>query len=423
MKIKISQATIVDNRHPLNGQVRDILIEDGIISSISEKISDKADVEISEEGLCVSIGWMDMRANFCDPGDEIKEDIQSGLKAAANGGFTAVATSAQTNPPIDSKGQVKYLLGSASDSLVKLYPIGTVSQGCEGKSMAEMYDMYLAGAVGFGDGKHAISESGLLQRALLYCKNFDAAVLQFPYDDTLIPNGQMNEGALSTSLGLKGIPTISEEMEVRRDLTIADYTGGRLHLGPLSTAKSIDLVTSAKKDGVSVTAEVAASHLAFNESELENFNSFFKVLPPLRTEANQAAIIEKLEAGEIDVISSDHSPEDEEHKKLEFDYANFGQANIETFFPMIWNTCEGRVTLDRLIATFTTGPRAILNIAQPEIAEGEPAELTLFTPTGETVVDRSKMNTKAYNTMSQGVKMKGRVLGIVNKGQYKASTL
>ncbi len=423
MKIKISKATIVDNRHPLNGKVRDILIEDGKITSISENITDSADVEISEKDLCVSIGWMDMRANFRDPGDEIKEDIQSGLKAAANGGFTAVATSPQTNPPIDSKGQVKYLLGSASDSLVNLYPIGTVSQGCLGKSLSEMYDMHLAGAVGFGDGKHSISESGLLQRALLYCKNFNAAVMQFPYDETLSPNGQMNEGALSTSLGLKGIPTISEEMEVRRDLTIADYTGGRLHLGPLSTAKSIDLVASAKADGVHVTAEVAASHLAFNESALENFNSFYKVIPPLRSVSNQSALIERLEAGEIDVISSDHSPEDEEHKKLEFDFASFGQANVETFFPMIWNNCEGKVSIDRLVSTFTLGPRDVLNIAPPEIEEGQDAELTLFTLSGETQVNRSKMHTKAYNTLSEGVTMKGRVIGIVAKGQFRASSL
>src|SRR5690606_14379286 len=316
------------------------------------------------------IGWMDMRANFRDPGDEQKEDLESGLKAAANGGFTTVALMPSTNPAIDNKGAVEYLLNRAKASKVEVVPIGSLSKKRAGESLAEMYDMFRAGAKAFSDDKASISESGLLQRALLYTKNFDSLIIHFPYDATLIPSGQINEGVQSTLLGLKGIPAIAEEMMVARDLTLLEYTDGRLHLGPVSSAASIKRIASAKKNGLNITCETTAAHIAYSESILDGFDTNYKLLPPLRSEQNRKELIKLLKSGMIDVISSDHSPEDEEHKKREFDYANFGMAGIESFFPVLYSAIGDSMDLAGLVATFSINPRRILRMEIPEIKVG-----------------------------------------------------
>lgn len=408
MKTLIAQATIIDRRHPENGKKKDLLIENGVIAKIEDKLDLEADEIIEAEGLCVSIGWMDMRANYRDPGEEYKESLANGLKVAAKGGFTAVALSPDTTPPIDNKSAVEYLRNRSKGSGVEIIPIGAVSGGLKGENMSEMYDMFLAGARGFGDDKHSLAESGLLKRALLYTANFDAPVFHFPYDERLIPNGQINEGALSTSLGLKGIPSISEEMVVRRDLTLLEYTGGKLHLGPLSSHRSIDLVGKAKKQGLQVSAEVSAAHLIFNENELHDFDTTFKLMPPLRGEKNQDKLIRALQAGEIDVITSDHTPEDIENKKLEFDLAAFGMATQEIFFPMLFDRLGGEVQLDELVAHFSINPRSLLGMDIPQISEGEKANLTLFSVAEKTEVD--KKQSRAYNFPMFAEALKGKVI-------------
>lgn len=410
MKILISKATIVDERHPDNGKKRDILIENGKITKIAATIKIDADKEIKGEDLCVSIGWMDMRANFRDPGDEQKEDLESGLKAAANGGFTAVALMPSTNPAIDNKGAVEYLRNRAKSSKIQVVPIGSLSKKRAGESLAEMYDMYQAGAKAFSDDKASIAESGLLQRALLYTKNFDSLIIHFPYDASLIPQGQINEGIQSTLMGLKGIPAIAEEMMVDRDLTLLDYTNGRLHLGPVSSAESIKRIASAKKDGLHVTCETTAAHLAYSEEVLEGFDTNFKLLPPLRSEQNRKELIKLLKSGKIDVISSDHSPEDEEHKKLEFDYANFGMASIESFFPVVYSAIGESMDLAKLVATFSINPRRILDIEIPEIKEGVHANLTLFSTSEYTVFEKKNLKTKGHNVAEIGKKLRGKVV-------------
>lgn len=416
MKILISQAVIVDKRHPDNGKKRDILIEGDKIVKVAAKISDKADRIISEKGLCVSIGWMDLRADFRDPGAEHAENLESGLKAAAAGGFTTVALSPDTHPSVDGKGAVEYLLNRSRDGAVIIAPVGAVSKGLRGESLAEMYDMYTAGAMLFGDDKNSIREAGLLQRALLYTKNFGATVMHFPYDETLVPAGQMNEGVQSTSLGLKGIPSVSEESAVMRDIGLTAYTEGRLHLGPLSLATSVDLVKKARKKGLHITCETTAAHLAYNETVLSEFDTDYKLMPPLRDEANRKALIKALAAGEIQVISSDHSPEDEEHKKLEFDYAAFGTAGIETFFPLVFGATGEKVPLEVLIAAFSIHPREVAGMDVPEIAKDAAADLTLFSTAGETDFAERQLHTKAYNTAEKGKKLPGRVIGIFNRG-------
>jgi len=414
MKTLISQVKIIDKRHPDNGQVCDILIEDGVIKEIASSLSEEADEKIEGDELCVSIGWMDMRANFRDPGEEYKEGVSNGLKVAAKSGFTAVALSPDTTPPIDNKGAVEYLKNRAKGSGVEIFPIGAVSVGLKGEAMSEMYDMHLAGAHGFGDDKHSIHESGLLHRALLYTSNFNTPVFHFPYDSKLIPNGQLNEGEISTGLGLKGIPAISEEMMVRRDLTLLEYTQGRLHLGPLSSEKSIELASDARQKGLKVTTEVTAAHLAFSEKELHDFDTNYKLLPPLRTSDNRQALLATLKAGKIDVISSDHSPEDEEHKKLEFDLANFGMAGMELFFPMVLGAVGNEFPLDELVAKFSIAPREILGIDVPVISEGEKANLTVFSTLGSS--DFTKLQSKGFNVPKELKHLRGRVIRTFQKG-------
>jgi dihydroorotase len=429
MKILISQATIVDKRHPDNGRRKDIMVEDGIISAIEDQIDNQVDEHISAEGLSVSIGWMDLRANFRDPGNEHKENLASGLLAAAAGGFTAVALSPDTSPVVDNKGAVEYLLNRSRTGPVEIVPIGAATKGLRGESLSEMYDMYLAGARAFGDCKNSLKESGMLHRALLYSKNFAAPVLHFPFDASLIPGGQMHEGAQSTSLGLRGIPAIAETLMVARDLSLLAYTAGRLHLGPLSTIEAVLQVQNAREQGLNVSCETTAAHLAYNDESLLDFDSAFKLMPPLRAERNRLALIEAIKNGHIQVLSSDHSPEDEEHKKLEFDYAAFGTAGIETFFNLVWKAAGQHLPIADLVATFSIHPREVLGIMAPHIALGEAANLSLFSTTGEThfaekgethkgernAATRS-FKSQAYNIIEQGHRLPGRVLGILNRG-------
>jgi dihydroorotase len=358
---------------------------------------------------------MDMRSTYQDPGDEYKEGLSNGLRVAAAGGFTAVALSPDTVPPVDNKGLVEYLINRSKGSGVRVVPIGGASKKLKGESMSEMYDMYQAGARGFGDGKRSIAESGLLKRALLYTAQFNAPVLHFPYDQNLLPNGQINEGELSTSLGLKGIPSISEEMIVRRDLTLLEYTKGKLHLGPLSSARSIELVNKAKTRGADVTCEVGVANLVFNEGRLSDFDTTYKVLPPLRDEENRRELIEAFRQGEIDVISSDHCPEDEEHKKVEFDLANFGMATQELFFPLVNAVLGGEVEMDKLVASFSTRPREILGLDLPEIREGQVADLVVFDP--EAAFEPEKFISKGFNLPAVEKGLKGKVIRtIFNEG-------
>ncbi len=362
MTILISQAEIIDSRHPANGKKRDILIRNGKIVKIAAKISDDADELIKEKGLCVSIGWMDFRANFRDPGAEQKEDIASGIDAAKRGGFTAVALMPSTLPAVDNKGAVEYIINRSKNKGIEIIPVGAVSKGLNGESLAEMYDMFQAGAKAFTDDRHSIAESGLLQRALLYTRNFGASILHFPYDAGLVPNGQMHEGIISTELGLKGIPDIAEEMVVQRDLSLLAYTEGRLHLGPLSTVASLKLIETARKSGLHISSEVAAANLIYADHDLTEYDSNYKLMPPLRSEGERKKLVDALKKGWIDVISSDHSPEDEEHKKLEFDFAAFGMAAIEGFFPLLFTKIGMDVSLDRLVGSFSINPRKVLGL-------------------------------------------------------------
>lgn len=418
MSLLIKSARVVDPNSPHNGKTVDILIEDGTISSISKSI-DKKGAPIFEAGnLYVSPGWFDMQANLCDPGYEYKEDLNTGTQAAAYGGFTAVACLPFTLPPIHTKSEVEYVINKVKKlkkNGVDVFPIGSLSYNLDGKDMAELYDMHQSGAIGFTDGKNTNSDAGLLLRGSLYANNFNSVILTFCDEKSISQNGVMNEGITSTMLGLKGMPALAEELMVARNINIAEYTGGRIHIASVSTAKSVDLIRKAKVKKIKITASVNAYNLIWEDSLLKDFDTNYKVNPPLRTKADIDALKKGLADGTIDCITSDHSPENVENKMTEFDHAAFGIAGFETMFALL-NTHLGKsFNIQDFIQKIAINPRTLFNIEVPVIKENSKANITLFDPEHEWVFEEKNSYSKSKNTPLIGAKFTGKVLGIYNK--------
>ncbi len=417
MNILIKSAHIVDSKSPNNGKVMDVLIENGIIKSIKSKIVSPKNVKIIEaKNLHLSAGWFDMQVNFCDPGFENKEDLNSGMRAAMSGGFTGVAVVSSTNPPIHSKGDVQYIKNRTINSIVDVYPIGTVSFRQEGKDISEMYDMQQAGAVAFSDDKKSITDAGLLMRALLYSQNFGSLIITHCDEKSISLEGKMNEGITSTLLGLKGIPALAEELMVGRNISLAEYTKAPLHISNISTEKSVTLIKQAKANGVKITASINAYNIALDDKVLMEFDSNYKLNPPLRSKTDMEALRKGIVDGTIDAITSDHRPQDIESKAIEFDYASNGMIGLESAFALI-NSNKGKIKLETIIKALTTNPRTILNLEQPVFAEGEHANITLFDPEAEWVFDKKSIHSKSANTPFIGTKFKGKVIGVINKKQ------
>ena len=417
MKILIKAAKIISKGSEHNNKIRDILIENGKIKNIKANITAKGAKEIKIKNLHVSPGWMDMQVHFQDPGHEYKEDLNSGMKAAAAGGYTAVALMPSTNPPIHSKSEVEYIINKTQAAAINVYPLGTLSHNHEGKEISEMYDMHLSGAVAFTDDKKPINDAGLLLRALLYAKNFNALIVTHCDDKGISREGKMNEGEVSTRIGLKGIPALAEELMLSRNIEIAAYSEAKIHIPSVSTAKSVELIRQAKKQGIKITAGVNAHHLALNDTALENFDTNYKVNPPLRGKKDIEALKKGLLDGTIDVITSDHRPEDIEGKKVEFDYAKSGMLGIQTAFALS-NANKGKLSLDALIDKISIQPRKILQLPIPEIKEGSDANLTLFDPDLKWVLQEKELFSKSKNTPLIGMQLIGKALGIINKGKY-----
>src|ERR1035437_7485263 len=426
MQLLIKSAKVVDPSSPHNGKTVSIFIENGIIRQVTPKgvLQTSAKLEVTSntkvidvEGLHVSPGFFDMQVNFRDPGHEYKEDLLSGCTSAAAGGFTGVAIMPGTHPPIHTKSEVEYVRRKTAGNIVDAFAVGAITQNTEGKELSEMYDMYTAGAIAFSDDKKPVSDAGLLMRALLYAKNFKGLLMAHCDEKTISLNGHMNEGKVSTSLGLKGIPALAEEVMVARNIFLCEYTGGKIHFQSVSTARSVELIRNAKKQGLKVTASVNAHHLALDDSSLKDFDTACKVNPPLRTKEDMAALKKGLADGTLDAITSDHSPEDEENKKVEFDYAAFGMIGLETCFALA-NTYSN-LKLNDLIKKFAIRPREIFGLPIPKIKEKEKANLTLFLPSKEWKLEVNNIRSKSKNTPFVGKKLKGKVLGVVNNGKIE----
>jgi dihydroorotase len=414
MKILIKQAKIISPSSPFNGQTKDIFIAHGKIAKIDDNITEKADHTIEQNGLCVSIGWMDMFADFGDPGFEQKENIESGAKAAAAGGFTDVMLIPNSNPVVDNKSQVEYIVQKARLVAVNIHPLGAVTKKADGKELSEMYDMHQSGALAFSDGINPVQNSGLLVKALQYVKSFNGTVIQVPDDTSIGANGLMNEGLISTRMGLPGKPAMAEELMVARDIKLTRYANSKLHFTGVTSPKSLEYIKRAKEGGIQVSCSITPYQVYFCDEDLQQYDTNLKLNPPLRSLANMMALRKALLDGHIDCLASHHLPQHWDNKTCEFEYAKPGMISLETMFAVL--TTAGLPVQD-FVQMQTVNIRKLFGLRVPEIKEGEIASLTLFIPDAEFIFEEKMIRSKSKNSPFLGRQLKAKVAGIINKDQ------
>ncbi|MFN8305428.1 MAG: dihydroorotase [Ferruginibacter sp.] len=414
MKLLIKQAQVIAPSSPLNGKKQDILIENGKITRITASITGQADQVISEEGICVSPGWMDIFADFADPGQEYRETIETGARAAAAGGFTDVMLIPNTSPVTDTKAQADYLVQKGKQTPVNIHPIAAITRKTEGKDLAEMYDMHQAGAIAFGDGIHPVQSAGLLLKALQYVKTIDGTVIQLPDDSSIGANGLMNEGIVSTRMGLSGKPIVAEELMVARDIKLARYTESRLHFTGISSPKSLEYIKRGKEGGIQISCSITPYQAFFCDEDLAGYNTHLKLNPPLRNRNDMMAIRQALFDGSVDCIASHHLPQHWDGKACEFEYARYGMISLETMFAVVTTLGLDPQTFVQMQAV---NARRLFGLPVPEIAEGADACLTIFAPAAAFTPDEKNIRSKSKNSPFTGMPLKGKVIGIVNKAQ------
>ncbi|GIZ07587.1 dihydroorotase family protein [Flavobacterium sp. UMI-01] len=413
MQLIIRNAKIIDSKSSYDSQTVDLIIEDGTITAIGTALSNPNNYsEVKLENLHLSQGWFDSSVSLGEPGFEDRETISNGLTVAAKSGFTAIALQPNTFPVIDNQSQILFVKNKALGHATAVFPIGALTKGSEGKDLAELYDMKNAGAIAFGDYNKSQDNANMLKIALQYVQDFDGLVIAFPQDEKIKGNGVVNEGVVSTRLGLKGIPNLAEELQIARNLFLLDYTGGKMHIPTVSTAKSVQMIREAKAKGLQVTASVTVHHLVFTDEKLEEFDSRSKVSPPLRTDMDRKALLEGVLDGTIDMITSDHNPIDIEHKKMEFDLAKNGTIGLESAFGALLTVLPLEVVIEKLTAGKNT-----FGIENTPIEVGAKANLSLFTPEGKSTFTTTTILSKSKNSAFLGMKMKGKAYGIFNQGQ------
>jgi dihydroorotase len=416
MKILVRQATIADPDSSFNGQVMDLLINENLVSKIASHITEAADEVIEAQGLIVSPGWVDVFSHFADPGYEYKETLETGAAAAAAGGFTQVFVLPNTQPVVDNKTQAEYISQRSRTLPVTIHPLGAITKGIEGKDLAEMYDMRNSGAIAFTDGNSPVQSPGLFLKALQYVKAFDGVLVQVPLDKSIGAGGLINEGVISTRLGLPGIPALAEEVIIKRDLDLLRYTQSKLHITGISTKNSLALIGAAKKEGLNISCSVTPYHLFFCEEDMQTYDTNLKVNPPLRSKEDMLALREAVADGSVDCIASHHMPQDWDNKVCEFEYAKNGMTGLETSFAVI-NHLLPELTGEKIVQLFSGNARKIFGLPATPIAEGNVAELTLFTRSGTTLISKSQLRTKSSNTPFLDRELDGKILGIIHKGK------
>lgn len=413
MNILIKSATIIDPKSEYHNTTQDLLIENGVITNIGNSLKNpKHYQEIALENLHVSQGWFDSSVCFGEPGFEERETINNGLKTAAASGFTAVAMNANTHPILDTSSDIEFVNSKAKNHAVNLLPMGALTKEGKSEDLAELYDMAQAGAVAFYDYQKPVSNPNLLKIALQYAMNFGGLVCSFPQENRIAGLGVMNENITSTSLGLKGNPTLAEELQVARDLFLLEYTGGKLHIPTISSATSVALIREAKKKNLDVTCSVAIHNLYFTDDVLTDFNTHFKVLPPLRTQVDIDALKQGLKDGTIDMVTSDHNPIDIEHKKIEFDYAANGTIGLESAFGAL----QTIFTLKKTIELLTKG-KSRFGLEPSPINVGNKPNLTLFNPDSKYMFSAKNILSKSKNCIFENETLKGKVYGIISNNQ------
>ena len=421
MKTLIRSAKIICKNSDFHGQIKDIFIENGIIQQIGDVLIVDADEVIEGEDLHVSVGWFDMRVHAKEPGFEYKESLESMEQTALAGGFSEIALLPNTQPVVQTRESVNYL--KRSGEKVKFYPMAAVTMNCEGKDFTEMIDLHEAGAVAFTDGEHSIQNPDIFLKSLQYLTHFGGLLINHPEDTNLTHFGQMHDGSVSTFLGMKGMPQMAEEIMIMRDMKLLQYVmetpfikeftnKSILHFSCISSQETVNLIRMAKDMGLPITCDVAAHQLCFTENDLVDFDSNFKVNPPFRTQEDVDALWEGLADGTIDVIVSDHNPQDEESKKLEFDMAEFGVIGLETVFASV-NTYNKELSLEDIIEKITDNPRKILRLKNVEISEGATVNLTIFAPAQQWTYEEKNIVSKSKNSPFIGKTFKGKVIKVL----------
>lgn len=417
MKILIQSAKIISPGSPHHLKKRNVLIANGKIAEVGER-KYSADKEIDADGMLLSIGWFDLGAFVGDPGLEHKEDIASLVRAAAAGGFTEVAVLPNTHPAVQTKNEIAYLTQGNANRLVQIHALANVTKNGKGEELTEMIDLHEAGAIAFTDGLKSVWHTDIFLKSLQYLQKFDGLLIDHPEDNWLNLFGQMHEGEVSTSLGLKGMPRLAEEVAVRKNLELLGYAGGRLHFSKVSTAKTIEMVRAAKKKGLNITCDITSYQPLMEDNLLVDFDTNYKLNPPLREKSDNEALIKGLNDGTIDVLTSGHLPQDEESKMVEFDMAEFGITNMQTFASQLALLSKS-VDMEDLIAKVTVAPRQILKMEVPIIEEDSKANLTLFDPSVEWTFDASQNFSKSKNSPWLGQTLKGKAVAVFNNGKMK----
>ncbi len=425
MNILIKSAKIIDPSSSFNNKIKDILILDGKIEKIASRISSnlyssKYNVKvIKSKNLNVSPGWFDLHVNFCDPGYEHRENLKTGSQAAIKGGFTGVMLMPNTSPKIDNKSTLEYILNKNNDNILDIFPAANLTKNQEGNEIVEMHDLSRAGCLAFTDDKHSIKNNNVLKIALLYSKDCNSLIMNFPYDNQISKDGCMNEGIISTNLGLKGIPTLSEEIMLDRDINLCKYTNGKLHISYLSAKNSISKIKKAKKEGLHVSCDVALHNLILTDSQVNNFDTRYKVLPPLRTQNDNNSLINGLKNDTIDIITCDHTPFEEERKKIEFSNAAYGIIGLESGFGLLCKHIVPKIGINKLIEKISINPRKLLGIKIPSIENKNTANITLFDTDNEWIFSKDDVKSQSSNSPFLGEKLIGKPIAIYNNGKFK----
>ncbi len=396
----------------------DVFIERGKISQIGKtvKVADNNVETIDGSGKILAPGFFDLHANFGEPGLETKEDIMTGTAAAAAGGFTGVAVMPNTEPAIQSRSEVALIVNTAKGNIIDVHPIGAISKKREGKELAELFDMQQTGAIAFSDGNRSVQQAGLMSRALLYAKGFDGLIFSHAEDESMAGGNKMNEGVMSTYLGMKGIPNLAESLMVSRDLYLAEYTGAPIHFASVSTPEAVDLIKKAKAKGLPVTCDVAAHQLVFTDEDIVSFDSNYKVSPPLRTKSDAKVLLKAVKEGVIDAVVSQHTPQEIEFKNVEFHIAKNGIIGLQTVLPLL---IRAGLNEEQIVNSLSIRPRQILGLEVPKIEEGAIANLVLFNLSETWSFDEKTNKSKSKNSPLFGQTLKGSVELVINNNQLK----
>ena len=408
MALLIKSAKVIDSKSTYHGKKKDILIDGKKISEINDKIANASHEIIDVENLHISPGWFDSSVSFGEPGFEKRETLKNGCYSAGMSGFTDILLNSNTSPVIDTKADISFIKSKSKEYLTNVHPLGAFTVKSKSNELAELKDMQDTGAVSFYDYKKPISNPNLLKTALLYSQSFNGLIMSFPGNLDISKKGIINEGIISTSYGISGIPSLAEKLQLSRDIQILEYAGGKLHIPTISCKSSVDLIRNAKSKGLDISCSVAIHNLIFNEDKLKDFDTRFKVLPPLRTELDRKALIKGVEDGTIDMVTSDHFPVDIENKKMDIDNSFFGTIGLESFFGSLLNI----FSLEKCISILNSG-KSRFGINENIIGEGEVANFSLFNPNTGYIFDKNHIHSTSKNSAFLGIRMKGKPLGII----------